>query len=697
MPPAEMPISPAVDPAPRREAKALLDRGELTASIALYRQLLEATPDDVALRTNLGVALHRSGNLTEAIECFRAAAKHRPDLAVVQANLGLLLAEAGDRAGAIIALDRALARDAAQPDWACKLAELRETAGDPAGAELALDRALATDPSLPAPLAARADLRYRRGKLDAATSDYRAILEMAPATAPAWNALGLIASVRGDNAAALDCFRRAVACAPDLVPALINLGSTLIGRHAYTEALDMLEHALDNDPDSAAAHLNHSVALLNQGRAPEAARAAHRAHILDPGTGVAMSNFLSALQYDPDRDAASRAEAARAWGGHIETQPRIALPARPRDPDRKLKLGYVSGDFRGHPVGIYLTAVLPHHDRTRFEIVCYSNNRQRDAISEKLIGAADRWVDITAIDDAALAAQMAADGIDILIDLSGHTAAGRPGVFARKPAPLQIGWIGYFATTGLSTVDRVIADERLIPSGETAQFTERPLYLPDTYVTFAAPSEAPAPASPPCFARGHVTFGCFNNAAKLGPAVIRLWAALLARIPTARLVLRTGAFGDPGTVARFSALFREAGADPARIEFAGHARRAALLAAYNEIDVALDPFPFNGGITSVEALWMGVPVVTKRGDRYCGHHSESSLVALGLGDLVAADDAGYLQTAASLAADRVRLAALRADLRDRFARSTLGDNPRFVRDLEAGLRRAWAEYCAGGR
>jgi protein O-GlcNAc transferase len=696
MPASDVSASVLSDPALRRQARAHLDGGDFAAAVSLYRRLLEATPDDVALRTNLGVALHRGGDLTGAIDCFRMSAVQRPDLAVVQANLGILLAEAGDPAGAIPALEAALALEPAQPDWACRLAALHTASGDLAAAEAVLDRALAVDATLAAPLVARAELRYRRGNLQAAASDYRAILAVAPATAPAWNTLGLIASATGDAAAALGYFRRAIACAPDLVPVLINLASTLIGRHAYTEALDLLEHALDIDPDSAAAHLNHSVALLNQGRAVEAAAAARRAHRLDPGTGIAMSNLLSALQYDPDQDAASRTAAARDWGERLAAVSRVALPSRTRDAGRKLNLGYVSGDFRGHPVGIYLTAVLPHHDRTQFHVTCYSNSNRRDAITQILMAAADRWVDIAAIDDAALAARIAVDGIDILIDLSGHTAAGRPGLFARRPAPLQAGWIGYFATTGLPTIDRVIADERLVPPGETDQFTERPLYLPDTYVTFAAPSEAPAPASPPCFARGHVTFGCFNNAAKLGPAVIRLWATLLANVPAARLVLRSGAFGDPGTVDRFRALFLDAVIDPARIDFAGHAQRADLLAAYNGIDIALDPFPFNGGITTVEALWMGVPVVTRRGDRYCGHHSESSLVSLGLGDLVAADDAGYIACALQLAADRVRLAALREDMRDRFARSTLGDNRRFVRDLEAGLRRAWVEWCASG-
>jgi predicted O-linked N-acetylglucosamine transferase (SPINDLY family) len=373
--------------------------------------------------------------------------------------------------------------------------------------------------------------------------------------------------------------------------------------------------------------------------------------------------------------------------------PPVECPARTREPARKLRLGYLSGDLRGHPVGIFMTAVLPHHDRKSFEVTCYANQNRADAITRRLKAASDRWIDVAGIDDETLARQIAADGIDILIDLSGHTAGGRMGVFARRPAPVQAGWIGYFATTGVPAIDRIVADQRMVPPDEADQYSERPLYLPDTYVTFAAPEEAPALVAPPMAARGSVTFGCFNNAAKIGPRVIALWARVLAAVPGARLSLRTGAFGDAGTVERFRALFRDDGLDPARIDFAGHSARGDLLAAYNDIDIALDPFPFNGGITTIETLWMGVPVVTLRGDRYCGHHSESSLVSLGLADLVAADEAGYVECATKLASDPERLTELRGSMRDRFARSTLGDNARFVRDLEAGFRRAWADWC----
>ena len=675
---------------------ALLNGGNAAAAAPMLRALLDASPDDVTLRTNLGVALHRLGDHIGAIECFRFVVARRPDLAIVQANLASLLGGTSDLSGAIEAMEAAIALEPNRPDWLAGLGDVRTRQGDEDRAIDAFNRALAIEPNHFAALAGRAALLYKRGRLEEAETDYRRIVQLAPATAAAWNALGLIAGARGQRDRALTCFRRAVAIEPDLAPALVNLGSALLGKHKVADALDALDQAIERDPNSAAAHLNRSVALLNQGRPRDAAAAAKRAYDLDPGNPSAMSNVLAALQYDPDRDGSTRTRIAKNWGDRLAAVPHVVLPPRDRDPDRPLRIGYVSGDLRAHPVGLYLSAVLPHHDRTRFRIHCYANQQGGDAITQRLRAAADDWVEVGHLDDDALARHIASDGIDILIDMSGHTGGARLGAFARRAAPVQAAWIGYFATTGLPTMDWIIADERLVPPHEADQYSERPLYLPDTYVTFAVPDDVPPIGPVPMLANGHVTFGCCNNAAKIGPKVIALWARILSAIPTARLLLQTGAFGDAGTVDRFRRLFGAAAIEPGRIDFSGHAPRRDLLDTYNRIDIALDPFPFNGGITTVEALWMGVPVVTKKGDRYCGHHSESSLVSLGLSDLVAADEDGYVATALTLANDPARLAALRADMRDRFAGSTLGDNPRFVRDLEAALRRAWQDWCAKG-
>jgi protein O-GlcNAc transferase len=683
---------PAADPR-RKQALALLEAGDAAAAAPLLQSLLTEMPQDVVLRANLGVALHRTGDIPGAIAAFRDVAAVRPELAAVQANLATLLAQQGDNLGAIAAFEAALVREPTQVDWLCRLGELRVKRGDDATAEILFERALELQPDSMAALVGRAELRFRTGRHAEAELDFNRILTRAPDTAAAWNALGLIASARNQQDAALTCFRRAVAAEPDLAPVLVNLGSALIGRHALTEAIDVMAHAVDRDPNSLAGYLNLSVALINQGRPREAAIAAGRAVELAPNDSGPGSNLLAALQYDPDRDAATRTKQALEWGAKAAKVRRVALPPRDRDPDRKLRIAYLSGDFRAHPVGLYLLGVLPHHDRSRFHVTCYVNQKVGDPVTLALQKSADSWVSAMELDDAALAQRIATDGIDILIDLSGHTAAGRLGALARRPAPVQATWIGYFATTGLPTMDWIIADARLLPPDEVNQYSERPLLLPDTYVTFAPPPDSPAPSRPPLLERGHVTFGCFNNAAKIGPTVMALWAQIMNAVPDARLALRTGAFGDRGTVVRFQNLFAAAGIDPARIDFAGHASRHDLLAAYNGIDIALDPFPFNGGITTVEALWMGVPVVSRKGDRYCGHHSESSLVSLGLGDLVASDSAGYVATALALARDPARLEALRRDMRARFARSTLGDNPRFVRDLEAALRFAWQDWC----
>lgn len=682
----------AADPR-RKQAFALLEAGDAAAAAPLFQTLLTETPHDAVLRANLGVALHRLGDVPGAIAAFREVAAMRPELAAVQANLGTLLAQAGDNWGAISAFEAALVREPKQVDWLCRLGELRAKRGDDVTAEILFERALEFQPDSMAALVGRAELRFRTGRYADAEPDFNRILTRAPDTAAAWNALGLIASKRNQQDAALTFFRRAVAVEPDLAPALVNLGSALIGKHALAEAIDVMAHAVDRNPNSLGGYLNLSVALINQGRPREAAIAAGRAADLAPNDIGPGSNLLAALQYDPDQNAEMRTGRALEWGRKAAKVRPVALLPRDRDPERKLRIAYLSGDFRAHPVGLYLLGVLPHHDRSRFHVTCYVNQKLGDSITEALRVSADEWKPVADLDDAALAQRIAGDGIDVLIDLAGHTAGNRLSALARRPAPVQAGWIGYFATTGLPTMDWIIADQRLVPPDELDQYSERPLWLPDTYVTFAPPADSPEPSRPPMLERGHVTFGCYNNAAKIGPTVMALWAQIMEAIPDARLALRTGAFGDRGTVTRFQNLFARAGIDPSRIDFAGHAQRRDLLGAYSGIDIALDPFPFNGGITTVEALWMGVPVVSRKGDRYCGHHSESSLVSLGLGDLVAPDGAFYVQIALALAHDPARLDALRSDMRARFARSTLGDNPRFVRDLEAALRFAWQDWC----
>jgi predicted O-linked N-acetylglucosamine transferase (SPINDLY family) len=358
-----------------------------------------------------------------------------------------------------------------------------------------------------------------------------------------------------------------------------------------------------------------------------------------------------------------------------------------------LKIGYVSPDFRDHVVGLNLLPLFREHDRDRFEIIAYSNVLRPDATTERFQRYAAVWHNIRQLSDEALAEQIRADRIDILFDLAGHTARNRLLVFARKPAPVQITWAGYVGTTGLAAMDYLLADRHEVPPGAERYYRERVLRMPDGYVCYDPPAYAPPVGPLPALGRGRATFGCFNNPAKITPQVIEAWAGILRRLPGARLVLKFKGWSDPCVARRFTAMFAAEGIEPQRLEMLGHSPHVELLAEYGRIDLALDSFPYSGGLTTCEALWMGVPVITCPGETFASRHSLSHLSTVGLTETIASDWDEYVELAVALAGDLPRLAALRAGLRERMAASPLMDAPRFARNIEAAYRAMWRRWC----
>ncbi|HEY0834275.1 MAG TPA: hypothetical protein VGE72_10250, partial [Azospirillum sp.] len=454
--------------------------------------------------------------------------------------------------------------------------------------------------------------------------------------------------------------------------------------------------ALALDPALAGAMIDRASALLDDGRIAAAIAECRRALAVAPDNADCHSNLLLTLQYSPDHTAADLLAEHRAWNER-HGRPRavhIARHANPPDPERRLRVGYVSADLGYHPVGYFLAPVLPAHDRRAVEVFCYSAKRE-DGLTRRLRAAADHWRPIHGLDEAAVAAMIAADGIDILVDLAGHTGGNRLTVFARKPAPVQATWAGYVGTTGLSAMDALIADARHMPPGTEPTAVERVVRLPDGYVCVLPREGAPDVGPLPALANGHVTFGCFNNRVKLSAPTLALWARLLNRLPTARLLLKTHQFDDPRVCAHLLAEFAGLGGDAARVDLSGRAEHADLPGWYNRVDVALDPFPYSGGLTTLEALWMGVPVVTLGGgDRFCSRHSAGHLTVAGLERCIAPDADAYVDRAAGLAGDLPGLAALRSGLRARMAASPLCDGERFARNLETVYREMWRRWCA---
>jgi predicted O-linked N-acetylglucosamine transferase (SPINDLY family) len=365
----------------------------------------------------------------------------------------------------------------------------------------------------------------------------------------------------------------------------------------------------------------------------------------------------------------------------------------PPDPQRRLRLGFLSPNFCTHPVGFFLIRVLEDLDRRQAETVCYSDTLAADAMTERFRTAATVWREVRGASHEQLVRQVREDGIDILFDLAGHTGGNRLLVFAQKPAPIQITWLGYVGTTGLTAMDYLLADRHEVPEAAESYYQERVLRMPAGYVCYAPPGYAPPVSRLPALQQEHVTFGSFSNPTKVTPQLIEVWSRILRRVVRARLVLKFRGMDDPWLVRRLGEMFASQGVDGARLGFLGSAGHAELFEQYHRVDVALDPFPYNGGLTTCEALWMGVPVVTCPGETFAGRHSLTHLSNVGLTETIARTLDEYVEVAVSLASDWPRLAALRAGLRERMTASPLCDGERFADNLMRVLRDVWQGWC----
>jgi predicted O-linked N-acetylglucosamine transferase (SPINDLY family) len=435
--------------------------------------------------------------------------------------------------------------------------------------------------------------------------------------------------------------------------------------------------------------------LADLGRLDEARAAYERALALKPDYADVRSSVLMLLNYDPAQTPESLLAAHRAYAAALPPLPAPAPHPNARDPERPLRIGYVSADFCAHPVGGFVRPVLAAHDPERVVVHAYSGRLVEDAVTTEIRGHAAAWRSTVGVDDAALDAQIRADGIDILVDLAGHTAGNRLSAFARKPAPIQVTWLGYPATTGLPAIDHRLSDAFADPPGAEAHGVEALVRLPGGFHCYVPAEAAPDVAPPPARAQGHVTFGSFNNLSKVNDRVIAAWARVLAAVPHSRMLVKARPLADPDTRARYQALFAQAGVASERVSLIATAESwRDHMGQYGQVDVALDTFPYNGTTTTCDALWMGVPVIALRGDRHAGRVGVSLLSHIGLPELVAASLDDYVAAAAALAADPDRLATLRAGLRRRLIASPIGDPQRFTRALEDAYRALWRAWCA---
>ncbi|HEX8956076.1 MAG TPA: peptide-binding protein, partial [Burkholderiaceae bacterium] len=416
-----------------------------------------------------------------------------------------------------------------------------------------------------------------------------------------------------------------------------------------------------------------------------------------PGRLDIHSNLLFSCNYLPHESGAALLEHARRYGAAAEKRARPYLSwSNTPDPARQLRIGLVSADLRRHPVGYFLEDVLAALHREHgasLAFHAYANSLQQDELSRRLQAHCAAWHTVFGMSDEQLARLIHGEAIDILIDLSGHTTGTRLPMFAWKPAPLQISWLGYFATTGLAAIDYFVADPWALPPGDEADFSEAVWRLPETRLCLGVPDCDLAPSPLPALARGHVTFGCCNGASKLGEEVIALWARILHAVPASRLLLKNLQFSDPSRRADMQGRFASRGIAPERLLLEGPSPREEYLRTYERIDIALDPFPYPGGTTTAEALWMGVPVLTLSGRRFLARQGVGLLANAGLPGWIAADAEDYLAKAIAAAADLPALARLRAGLRAQVLASPLFDAPRFAGHFETMLREMWRDWC----
>lgn len=643
--------------------------GRLAEAESIYRQILAAVPTHAEAMHFLGVIAHQVGRNDIAEGMIRESIALRPGNSAFHNNHGQVLRALGRREEAIAAYQRAAELSPADVDSRSNLAiALRET-----------------------------------GRLAESVAAAREAVRVGPGRADAYIQLGVSLRAAGDFSGAVEALDTALRLEANraearglLVEVWHEIGAAHGEARRHEEAVAAWRRVLELDPRNAPAHNNVAATLTTLGAAAEGIPHYRQALAIDPSLHVVHSNMLLDMHYveemTPEQLFAEHVEYARK---HATCAP-MGQPLNGQDPERKLRVGYFSPDFRAHSVADFVAPLLAGHDRSQFEVICYANVAVPDVFTERLKTYADGWRDVTQLSDDQTAELIRADGVDVMVDLAGHTAHGRMPIFARKPAPVQVTYLGYPDTTGLSAMDYRITDVHADPPGANDNLhTEKLLRLPRSAWCYhpypGSPDVSPLPAD----TNGYITFASFNNLAKVTPGTVALWAKVLQAVPASKILVKAAGLGSEAARARLLSPFASHGINAGRVELIGRIEDfVSHLAAYHRADIALDTHPYHGTTTTCEALYMGVPVVTLAGRAHVSRVGVSLLTNVGLPDLIAADAEMYVQTAARLAGNLSGLRELRSTLRHRMERSPLMDATGFVRDVERAYRGAWADYCA---
>jgi protein O-GlcNAc transferase len=675
----------------------LEQQGRPEEALRCYDAAVRLTPGLARAHFNRGGILLDSGNAQQALDAFTQAVRYKPESAGAHFNLGAAHARLEQYEAAVSAYREALALKPEFAEAGMALGTALEELGQDEAAAASYRRALEIKLDYVECHEKLVNLLERRGRFGELVAVYRRLLELDPDNVEILYNLGLVLRRMGRMQDAAYNFRRAVELSPGFLDAHCNLGDVSIGLRLFDDAVASYRKVLQLEPENAGVHHNLAAALKDKGHLEEALQSYRRALAIQPDFPIAQSNVLLLQHLLSRLSAEEHLEEARRFGAMVaRLAPPAAAPGNLPDPSRCLRIGFVSADLRSHPVGYFIEGVLAAlsvEASGRLELFAYSNSLDADELTARIKRHLWRWQSVVGLPDEAMARMIRDDGIDILIDLSGHTGKNRLPVFAWKPAPVQMSWLGYFATTGVTAIDYLIADPWTLPQSEECNFTEKILRLPQTRLCFTPPALDVDVTPLPALHNGYVTFACFNTLSKMNDAVVALWARVLHAVPGSRLQL----VAPPDQHAHFQTLVAERyaahgiPADQLNVLVAGP--RAAYLATYQQVDIALDPFPYTGGTTTAEALWMGVPVLTLAGKSFLSRQGVGLLTNAGLPEWVAEDSDDYVRRAVSHAGDLPRLASLRAGMREQVLASPVFDAPRFARHFEEALRKVWRKWC----
>ncbi len=664
---------------------------------AFYRQVLALDPDNGEALCRLGTLLHQRGENRLASDVLARGVVAHPASFELHFVHGVVLHALGMLAEAAGEYRLALELRPAAPEPHNNLGVIIQGGGDPAAACRHFEAALATNPAYADAWTNYGTALLQMGRIAEAAEKLRRALQHAPRSAVVHKNLGESLRRLGRPGQAVAHLEEALRLSPDFADAHNVLGVVLQSLGQVGSAEGHLREAIRLQPGSADSHNNLGLLLQSKGDLDGAIAEIRRSLELRPGDALTHCNLLFAMNYHPALRREEVFAEMRRWAARHAAPLATSIRPHPNTPEprRRLRIGYVSPDFRSHPVSFFIEPILAGFDRENFEIFCYSNHSAADHVTERLRGFPTVWRDIYGMPDDEAAALVRRDGIDILVDLAGHSGQNRLLLFARKPAPVQITYLGNPDSTGLDVINYRITDGHCDPAGRTEHvYSEELIRLPHSFFCYRPPAEAPAVEALPALSRGYVTFGSFNNLAKISEGVLSLWASILRKVPGSHLLFQSKGLSDRETCRKLRDFFAAEGIDPGRIETAAYTSFAEHLALLGKVDIALDPFPWNGHTTTCHTLWMGVPTVALEGEFCISRMGVSVLSSAGLPELIASSGDEYSARLVELAGDLPRLESLRSTMRRRLLDSPLTAAPEFNRNIEAVYRRLWQRWCA---